>query len=101
VVMNKNKWNSLPNDIKDIIDKMSVEYINKSANMWDHIAESGKKLLLSKGGKIITLSKEEQAKWVEKATPLFEEYANNVEKKGLPGKEAVKFIQTYVSKYKK
>jgi len=100
VVMNKNKWNSLPKDIKDIIDKMSVEYINKSANMWDYIAESGKKVLLSKGGKIITLSKEEQAKWVEKATPLFVEYASNVEKKGLPGKEAVKYIQNYVSKYK-
>ncbi|HPU31006.1 MAG TPA: TRAP transporter substrate-binding protein [Syntrophorhabdaceae bacterium] len=101
VVMNKNKWNSLPKDIKDIIDKMSEEYINKSIKMWNDIEQSGKKLLLSKGGKIITLSKEEQAKWVEKATPLFEEYANNVEKKGLPGKEAVKFIQNYVKKYKK
>jgi TRAP-type C4-dicarboxylate transport system substrate-binding protein len=83
------------------IDKMSVEYIDKSAKMWDDIHESGKKVLISKGGKIITLSKEEQARWVEKAKPLFEEYANNVEKKGLPGKEAVKYIQDYVKRYKK
>lgn len=101
VIMNKTKWNSLPKDIQNIIDKMSVEYIDKSAKMWDDIHESGKKVLISKGGKIITLSKEEQARWVERAKPLFEEYANNVEKKGLPGKEAVKYIQDYVKRYKK
>ncbi|MCX7857111.1 MAG: TRAP transporter substrate-binding protein [Deltaproteobacteria bacterium] len=101
VIMNKTKWNSLPHDIKEIIDKMSLEYIAKSAKMWDEIAESGKKVLLSKGGKIIDLSKEEEARWVEKAKPLFEEYASNVEKKGLPGREAVKYIQDYVKRYKR
>jgi TRAP-type C4-dicarboxylate transport system substrate-binding protein len=101
VVMNKNKWNSLPKDVQDTIDKMSAEYIEKSAKMWDDIAETGRQVLLKNGGKIIKLSKEEQAKWVEKAKPLFEEYASNVEKKGLPGKEAVKYIQDYVNKFKK
>ncbi len=101
VVMNKNKFNSLPKDIQATIDKMSVEYIDKSAKMWDDIAESGMKLEIKNGGKIIKLSKEEQARWVEKAKPVFEEYADAVDKKGLPGKEAVKFIQDYVAKYKK
>jgi len=101
VVMNKNKWNSLPKDIQAAIDQLSAEYLEKSAKMWDDIAETGKKVLIKNGGKIIKLSKEEQAKWVEKAKPLFEEYANNVEKKGLPGKEAVKYIQDYVNKFKK
>jgi len=101
VVMNKNKFNSLPKDVQDAIDKLSVEYIEKSAKMWDDIAEIGLKVELKNGGKVIKLSKEEQARWVEKAKPLFAEYAGEVEKKGLPGKEAVKFIQDYVAKYKK
>ena len=45
------------------------------------------------GAKITTLSKEEEARWVEKgAKPLIEEYAKHMKEKGLPGDEAVKFI---------
>jgi TRAP-type C4-dicarboxylate transport system substrate-binding protein len=75
---------------------MSVEYIDKFAKMWDDISKSGKDLMVKRGAKIITLSKEEQARWAEKAKPLFDEYVKNTKAKGLPGEEANKFIQDYL-----
>jgi TRAP-type C4-dicarboxylate transport system substrate-binding protein len=101
VVMNKQKWDSLPKDIQAIIDSMTAEYIEKSAKMWDKIDESGKQYLINKGGKIIRHSKEEQARWVEKAKPVMEEWTNQAEKNGLPGKEAMKYIQDYLQKHKR
>ena len=101
IVMNKDKWNSLPPDIQKIIDAMSVEYIEKYAAMWDDIEKSGKAYLVKRGNKIITLSKEEEAKWVEKAQPIFDDYVKKMKEKGLPGDEALKFARDYLKPYRK
>jgi TRAP-type transport system periplasmic protein len=101
IVMNKDKWNSLPPDIQKIIDTMSTEYIEKYAAMWDDIEISGKAYLVKRGNKINTLSKEEEAKWVEKAQPIFDDYVKKMKEKGLPGDEALKFARDYLKPYRK
>lgn len=101
VVMNKNKWNSMPPDIQKIIDDLSPEYIEKYAAMWDDISKSGKAYLEKRGQKIITLSKEEEARWVKAAQPIFDEYVKKMKEKGLPGEEALKFCVDYLKPYRK
>jgi len=101
IVMNKDKWNSLPPDIQKIIDTMSTEYIDKYAAMWDDIEISGKAYLVKRGNKINTLSKEEEAKWVEKAQPIFDDYVKKMKEKSLPGDEALKFARDYLKPYRK
>ena len=101
IVMNKDKWNSLPPDIQKIIDTMSKEYIEKYAAMWDDIEISGKAYLVKRGNKINTLSKEEETKWVEKAQPIFDDYVKKMKEKGLPGDEALKFARDYLKPYRK
>jgi TRAP-type transport system periplasmic protein len=101
VVMNKDTWESLPPDIQKVIDQLSVEYADKYAAMWDDIDKHGKEYVLKKGEKIISLSKEEEAKWVEKAEPLFDEYVKKMKEKGLPGEEALKFVRDYLKPYRK
>ena len=101
IVMNKDKWNSLPPDIQKIIDTMSTEYIEKYAAMWDDIEISGKAYLVKRGNKINTLSKEEEAKWVEKAQPIFDDYVKKMKEKSLPGDEALKFARDYLKPYRK
>jgi TRAP-type C4-dicarboxylate transport system substrate-binding protein len=100
-VMNKDKWNSLPPDIQKIIDSMVPEYIEKYAAMWDDIEKSGKAYLVKRGNKIITLSKEEEARWVAAAQPIFAEYTKSMKEKGLPGEEALKFAMDYLKPYRK
>ena len=101
VAMNKDKWNSLPPDVQKVVDEMSKEYIDKYAAMWDEIEKSGKEYMVKRGDKFTTLSKAEEARWIQKAQPLFDDYVKRMKDKGLPGAEALKFVRDYLKPYKK
>jgi len=96
VVMNKNKWNSLPPDIQKVIEGINDEWIERQGKTWDEIDASGKAFLLKRGNKIIVLSKEESERWAKVVRPLLDEYVTNAKAKGLPGEEALKFCLDYL-----
>jgi TRAP-type C4-dicarboxylate transport system substrate-binding protein len=98
VVMNKAKWNSLPGDVKKIIRQVNEEWIVKQGTNWDEIDKAGKEYTLSLGNKIISLSKEENARWAKAVQPLLDEYVNNMKAKGLPGEQVLKFYQEELEK---
>jgi TRAP-type transport system periplasmic protein len=91
VVMNKDKWNSLPPDIQKTIEKINEEWIEKNGKSADDIDKSGKDFALKKGVQFISLSKEEDERWVKAVRPLLDDYVNSMKVKGLPGEEALKF----------
>jgi TRAP-type C4-dicarboxylate transport system substrate-binding protein len=100
-VLNKDKWNSLPPDIQAIIDKLDNEWIERVSQKWVDWETAGKSELLKKGGKIITLSKEDSAQLREKMKPILSDYISNTKAKGLPGDQALKFCQDYLSVHDK
>jgi TRAP-type transport system periplasmic protein len=99
VVMNKAKWDALPPDIQKIFNEVSAEWIEKQGKVWDEIDKSGKEFTLKKGNKIIPLSKEENARWATAVKPLLDQYAKDVNTKGLPGDEALKFCLDFLKKH--
>jgi len=96
IIMNKEKWDSLPADIKPILDKLNAEWLERDGKGWDEADKEGREFVLKRGSKIITLSAEENARWAEKVKPLLEEYVKNTKAKGLPGDEVLKFCQDYL-----
>jgi hypothetical protein len=48
------------------------------------------------GNKIITLSKDENARWAAKVRPILDEYVKNTKGKALPGDEALKFCLDFL-----
>ncbi len=82
VVMNKAKYNALPPDVKKIVDEVSAEWIGKHAVAWNEIDVGGRAFFESKGGKVINLSKEEAAKWVQAVQPVIETYKKQMVEKG-------------------
>ena len=96
VVMNKAKWNSLPSDIKKIIDKLCQDYLEPQGRLWDEVDVEGKDFFLQKGGKFIDLTKEEDARWARQVRPILDEYVKNTTARGLPGAEVLKFAQEYL-----
>jgi TRAP-type C4-dicarboxylate transport system substrate-binding protein len=98
VVMNKGRWNSLPADIQNIIEKMNEEWIEKHGRAWDEIDKAGKDFTLKLGNKIISVSKEENERWAKAVRPILDDYVNNMKTKGLPGEEALKFCLDYLKK---
>ncbi|MBI4966370.1 MAG: TRAP transporter substrate-binding protein [Desulfomonile tiedjei] len=98
VAMNKKKWDSLPKDAQETIEKINQEWIEKTAKLWVDLDKEGTEFAIAKGHKIIPLSKEEDARWAKLVQPVLEEYVKNTKAKGLPGDEALKFCQEWLKK---
>jgi len=101
VVMNKQKWNTIPPDLQKIIEKINEEYIEKQGKTWDEIEKAGKDFTVARGNKIISLSPDENRKWEKAVKPLLDEYKKNMKDKGLPGEEALSFYLQTIYKYQK
>jgi TRAP-type transport system periplasmic protein len=98
VVMNKNKWASLPPDIQKIFTEVNAEWAVKQGKLWDELDEAGYKWSATKGHQVIALSKEEDAKWAAQVKSIYEKYAAEIQAKGLPGNEALKFCIDFLKK---
>jgi len=96
VVMNKQKWESISPADQKAIEALNEEYAEKQARLWDVLDKDGKDLFLQKGGKIVKLTKEEDARWTKALAPMFDEYVKAMNSKGLPGEEALKFCQDWL-----
>jgi TRAP-type transport system periplasmic protein len=96
VVMNKAKWNSLPPDIQKVLEQVSEEWIERTGKGWDEIDRDSIEFAKTKGMKIVTVSKEEQAMTTKMMKPLLDEYLANMKKLGLPGEESLKFCQDFL-----
>jgi TRAP-type C4-dicarboxylate transport system substrate-binding protein len=95
-VMNKAKWNGLPADIKDIIEKIDEEWIEKQGRLWDEIDKEGRDFVLARGNKFISLTREEDARWAARVKPILDEWVKEAKTRGLPAEEAMKFCQEYI-----
>ncbi|OPY73538.1 MAG: C4-dicarboxylate-binding periplasmic protein precursor [Syntrophorhabdus sp. PtaU1.Bin058] len=101
VVMNKQKWNSLPPDIQKIFREVNKEWADKNGIAWDENDKEARDWMVKIGKKIIPLSAEENAKMAALVKPLLNEYVENMKKQGLPGKEALDFCLAELKKLEK
>ena len=67
MAMNKNSYNSLPTDLKEIFDNLCGEYRERYALVWNEIEIEGKNFGVKKGMKFIELSEKETVFVIEKA----------------------------------
>jgi TRAP-type C4-dicarboxylate transport system substrate-binding protein len=101
VVMNLDKWNSLPKDVQAVIEQINKEWVAKYGEAWEESDVEGLEFSRSLGNEIIELSEEESAKWAKAVAPVVDEYIAAAAKKGLPGKQYVDFIRAKISEYSK
>jgi len=97
VVMNLDKWNALPTDIKKIFDEVSDKYTDVHGKVWDSTDQEGRKYTQSLGNEIISLSDEESARWRKAAEPVINDYIANTP----DGDKHVKKIRELIKKYSK
>ena len=99
VVMNNDKWNSLPENIKTIITEVSQEWIEKHGMVWDYYDKVGIDYFLTFAGReVIELPSEEMAKWVEAAVdPLIDAYISEKTAMELPAADYQQYLLERVS----
>lgn len=103
VVMNKNKWNSLPKDVQKTITDYSKDFIEEWAVEWNNIDIEGRQFLESKGGKAISISDAEAAKWVKAAEPVIGDFKKDLVSKGYSQAEVdswVSFVKERIEYWK-
>lgn len=96
VIMNKEKWESLPEDLQDIFESVSAEWIAVHGEAWDKADEDGREFTKSLGNSIIELSPEENKRWVDSVQSVIENYIAEADKKGLPGDKAVSELRKLI-----
>ena len=102
VVMNKDKWASLPADIQQIIEDINKEWIVKHGDAWDSSDLIGVQYFLSNGGTIIGLDSKESARWAKAVAPVADEYVADMKKNGFPdAQKYVDFVKSSLEKYGK
>jgi TRAP-type C4-dicarboxylate transport system substrate-binding protein len=101
MVMNLQKYNSLPDDIKKAFDEELPAYWNReSGKIWDRSEKEGMELVRkTPGHQIITLSPEERKVWNDRAKSINNAWAQALEAKKLPGKKLVEEKLKAIEKY--
>jgi len=97
IAMNQQKWDGLPDDVKEVVSGISGEWLSA------HVGKGRDKKELDfrmqardeMQHKFYEPSSEEAAEWTGKLTPLADEYAGQLESKGLPGRKLLEFYKQY------
>ncbi|MCD6404985.1 MAG: TRAP transporter substrate-binding protein [Planctomycetes bacterium] len=98
VVMNKDAWNGLPKDVQETFTTVSREWVAKQGKAWDDADAEGRAFVKGLGREMISLSDEENAKWISAVKPILDEYVQKTTQKELPGKAFLKDIQDLLAK---
>ncbi|MDX9785925.1 MAG: TRAP transporter substrate-binding protein [Desulfobacterales bacterium] len=98
VVMNKDKWASLPGNVQAIIEQINAEWALKHAEAWDTSDMEGIKYFLDQGGQIVGLKANEQAACKKAVEPILSDYVKDAKAKGIENAhEIVDFIAQQVT----
>ncbi|MBN2049068.1 MAG: TRAP transporter substrate-binding protein [Spirochaetales bacterium] len=97
-VMNKDKWDALPEDLQGIITEVSEEWIDKHGEAWDAIDEEGEAFVRDLGKTFVDLSPAEEDTLVKAMEGIYEEFVQTTEAQGLPGEAFLQDLQALLNK---
>jgi TRAP-type C4-dicarboxylate transport system substrate-binding protein len=102
-LMNKQKYESLPADLKKIIDDNSGAKLAPHAiEVWDRIELDGEKVMREKAkNKFASLSAEETAKFKKIVQPVFDRFKKLLDEGGDDGAKIIAEVEALEAKYAK
>lgn len=99
LVMNKKRWNALPEDIKKVIEKVSASYPARHAGAWDMVDRQAREYTLSLGNEVLCLSEQEAKRWKEALAPVTTRHLAKLKARKLPADELAAEIKTLMEKH--
>ena len=100
--MNQARYDSLPADLKRVIDANSGLTLSKSMGaQWDASAPPARKLAVDHGNTFYVIPASELAHWQQATANLPEEWVKDVSTKGNDGAALLKSARDLIAKYEK
>ena len=100
VVMNMEKWNALPDDVKKVFDDLGTEQAEWTGTYMDnHVQEAVEWSKQDQKVEFIELSAEEKAKWDAELEFITAKWIEDAKAKGLPAEQIVQDIKDLTKKY--
>ncbi|MCE8022080.1 TRAP transporter substrate-binding protein [Halomonas sp. MCCC 1A11036] len=100
-LMSQERWESLPEDIQQVIDELASEMAAFTGRYLDeHIERSLEWAQAEQDVEIVTLSEEELARWNERLVPVNEVLLDEVEAQGLPAREFAQRMHELMKEYR-
>lgn len=97
VAMNLNRWNKLPPDIRDIIEAVSDEWVDKHGHAWNEADRRARDYVSGLKREMIPLPPAEQQRWKAAVQPILDDYATRAAARGIPGAEFLQDIQEMIA----
>jgi TRAP-type transport system periplasmic protein len=102
LAMNKAKYESMPPELRAIMDKNSgMAFATRAGNMWDEAGALVRDMVEKRGNTISAISEEEKQKWIKACEPVTAAWIEQVKAKGLDGAKLVAEAKALVAKYSK
>lgn len=102
VVMNQEKWNTLPADVKKVIDDLAREQADWTGKYVDnHVKEALKWSKEKYNHQLFNFSAADKAEIAKLVKPMIDDYVKKVTAQGLPGEQIVKDVYSLKAKYEK
>lgn len=102
LAMNRPKYESLPADLKKVMDANSGQMLAAMAGkMWDDQAVNVEEMVRKRGNTVAAISAEEAARWRKATEPVVEAWMKQVKERGVDGGKLVETARALVAKYEK
>lgn len=100
VTMNKSKWESMPEDLREKILEVTAEFHEQTAiGLWDMQNQEAEKFAIEENNmQQIDLSEAEKAIWIQKVSPIQENYKNKLAGLGIDS-DPLALINELADKY--
>lgn len=100
ISMNQGVYDSLPDDLKEVVDKNSgEEFAKEVGQVWRNSEEGGIKVALDDGNELITLTEEEMQAFRTALEPVVQRWVDEVTGKGLDGQGLVDAARAAIAKH--
>ncbi len=102
-IMNQDRWNGLPDDIKAVFEAVSRECREMESKAWEDAQKPGLEFGLSKGMQVVQPTPEIKAALKAASQPLYDKYVKDLEEKGLAetGKQFIDDLLQRIETYQK
>ena len=102
IAMNKARYESLPADLKAVIDRNSGAALSAAAGrIWDESVIEGRKTGQARGNTFHTIPEAELRRWIKASAAVEDEWVDGVTKAGMPGKQMLQDARELLIKHAK